>query len=75
MIKDMFSRTVDIFDRLVAFDTVSYRSSRELIDFVQQYLHGIRPQGRRVGGAGSIAAVRTAVVASRRLGIKLMHGF
>src|SRR4051812_43714191 len=35
---DRLGRAIEILDRLVAFDTVSSRSNRELIDWVRDYL-------------------------------------
>ncbi len=37
---DRLRRAVEILDRLIAFDTTSSRSNRDLIDWVSDYLNG-----------------------------------
>lgn len=71
---DRFRSAVEILDRLVAFDTTSSRSNRELIDWVRDYLgrHGIAAQLTSAGeGKANLFATIGSGDAGERGGVIL----
>jgi acetylornithine deacetylase len=62
MSADLEARAKAILARLVAFDSVSDRSNLPLVDFVEDYLHGLGVDIRRAPNAGGDKAALWATI-------------